>query len=50
MSKYTSSQKLWRVVKERNNYYYEIRLAGVTIDRIKIEYGSYKYLKNEGVI
>lgn len=47
---YTSAQKLWRVVKERDEYYYEIRLAGNTIDRIKIEYPSMKYLKEEGII
>jgi hypothetical protein len=45
MSAFNSSQKLWRVTKERDDYYYEIRLAGVTIDRIKIEYPALKYLK-----
>lgn len=50
MSNYVSSQKLWRVIKEPNGYYYEIRLAGSIIDRIKIEYPALSYLKNEGVI
>lgn len=50
MSTYNSSQKLWRVTKERDDYYYEIRLAGVTIDRIKIEYPTLKFLKEKEVI
>lgn len=50
MNKYLSNQKLWRVSKERDTYYYEIRLAGTTIDRIPIEYPVLKYLKKEGVI
>lgn len=50
MKYYVSSQKLWRIIKEREDYYYEIRLAGVTIDRIKIEHPALKYLKKEGLI
>ena len=51
MSKYHASQKLWRVVKERDEYYYEIRLTGgVLIDRIKIEEPALSYLKQEGII
>lgn len=50
MSVYNSSQKLWRVTKERDDYYYEIRLAGVTIDRIKIEYPALKFLKEKDVL
>lgn len=50
MNKYQSSQKLWRIVKERNEYYYEIRLKGNTIDRIRIEYPALAFLKDEGVI
>ena len=50
MSKYPSSQKLWRVIKEPNGYYYEIRLAGVVIDRIKVEYPALSTLKMEGII
>lgn len=50
MSKYLSNQKLWRVIKERDDYYYEIRLAGNTVDRIKVESPSLEYLKREGVI
>lgn len=45
-----SSKKLWRIVKERDNYYYEIRLAGVTVDRIKVESPSLEFLKKEGVV
>lgn len=50
MSNYTASQKLWRVIKEPNGYYYEIKLAGTVIDRIKIEYPALQTLKNGGVI
>ena len=50
MSNYVASQKLWRIIKEREDYYYEIRLAGVTIDRIKIEHPALKYLKKEELI
>lgn len=47
---YPASQKLWRVVKEPTGYYYEIKLAGMVIDRIKIEYPTLAVLKKEGVI
>lgn len=50
MSSYNSSQKLWRVIKERDDYYYEIRLAGVTIDRIRIEYPALKFLKEKDAL
>ena len=48
-NKYTSSQKLWRVVREPNGYYYEIKLGGMVIDRIKIEEPALHVLKNEGI-
>lgn len=47
---YVASQKLWRISKEASGYYYEIRLAGITIDRIKIEYPALATLKKEGLI
>lgn len=47
---YTSSQKLWRVVQERDDFYYEIKLAGVVIDRIKIEEPALSYLEQEGLL
>ena len=50
MSNIPSSQKLWRIVKVRDEYYYELRLAGVTIDRIKIDEPAFSYLKREGLI
>lgn len=50
MSKYPSSVKLWRVVKEPNGYYYEIKLDGMVIDRIKIEHPALAVLKKEEVI
>lgn len=48
--KYLSNQKLWRIVREPNGYYYEIKLAGVIVDRIKIEYPAINILKEEGLI
>ena len=48
--KYLSNQKLWKIVKEPNGYYYEIKLAGVIVDRIKIEYPALNILKEEGLI
>lgn len=48
--KYLSNQKLWRVVKEPQGYYYEIKLAGMVIDRIKVEYPALATLKEESVI
>ena len=48
--KYLSNQKLWRIVKELNGYYYEIKLAGMVIDRIKVDYPALATLKKEEVI
>ena len=50
MNKYSSNQKLWKIIKEPNGYYYEIKLAGTIIDRIKIEYPALSTLKKEGII
>lgn len=47
---YLSNQKLWRVVKEPSGYYYEIKLAGMIIDRLKIDYPALQVLKDEKVI
>ena len=43
--RYLSNQKLWKVVRERGNYYYEIKLAGEIIDRIRIEEPTLGLLK-----
>lgn len=48
--KYTSNQKLWRIIRQPEGYYYEIRLAGTVIDRIKIEYPALNIIKQEGLI
>ena len=50
MSKYKSCQKLWRVIKEPSGYYYEIKLKGMVIDRIKVDYPALATLKKEEVI
>ena len=49
-NKYTASQKLWRIVQEREGFYYEIKLAGVVIDRIKIEEPVLGFLDMKGLI
>lgn len=49
-SEYKSNQKLWKIIKEPNGYYYEIKLAGMIIDRIRIEYPAIATLKKEGII
>lgn len=48
--KYLSNQKLWKIIKEPDGYYYEIKLAGMVIDRIKVEYPALNVLKQEEVI
>lgn len=50
MRKYTSSQKLWRVVRQPDGWYYEIKLKGVVIDRIKVEYPALNILKKEEIV
>lgn len=50
MSKWLSNQKLWKVVKEPSGYYYEIKLGGMVIDRIKVEHPAIAVLKKEEVI
>ena len=50
MSKYLANQKLWKIIKEPTGYYYEIRLAGTIIDRIKIDEPTLSILTKEGVI
>lgn len=50
MSKYLANQKLWKIIKEPTGYYYEIRLAGTVIDRIKIEEPTLNYFKSEDMI
>lgn len=48
--KYKANQKLWRIIKEPNGYYYEIKLAGIVIDRIKIVEPAKSILENSGLI
>ena len=48
--KYKPSQKLWKLIKEPTGYYYEIRLGGIIIDRVKVEYPAIATLKKEEVI
>lgn len=48
--RYLSNQKLWKVVKEPTGYYYEIRLKGMIIDRIKISPAVIRIMKTEGLL
>ena len=50
MSEYLSSQKLWRISHTLDGYYYEIKLAGVVIDRLKIDEPTLTYLKHNQLI
>lgn len=50
MTKYLSNQKLWKVIREPDGYYYEIKLKGMVIDRIKVEQPALSALRNEEVI
>lgn len=45
--KYLANQKLWKIIKEPTGYYYEIKLAGMVIDRVKIDEPALTVLKNE---
>ncbi|MBO7715530.1 MAG: hypothetical protein J6S85_18350 [Methanobrevibacter sp.] len=44
---YQSNQKLWKIVKEQGEYYYEIKLAGEIVDRIRIDEPALHYLKEK---
>ena len=50
MSKYLSNQKLWKIERTTEGYFYVIKLKGTTIERIPIDYNSLQYLEKEGVI
>lgn len=50
MSEYHACQKLWRISRSLDGFYYEIKLAGVVIDRIKIEEPTLTYLKQEKLL
>jgi hypothetical protein len=50
MNKYLSNQKLWKIIRQPEGFYYEIKLAGVIIDRVKIDSPAYDILKREGLI
>lgn len=50
MSYIPSSKKLWKIVKEPNGYYYEIKYDGMVIDRLKIDYPALAELKKIGII
>lgn len=45
--KYLANQKLWKIIREPNGYYYEIKLGGMVIDRVKIDEPALTVLKNE---
>lgn len=48
--KYLSNQKLWRIVREPEGYYYEIKLGGMVVDRIKVGSKALSVLHNEEVL
>ena len=42
--KYLSNQKLWKIIAQPDGYYYEIRLAGTVLQRVKVEPKVLEYL------
>lgn len=50
ISPYPASQKLWKVVKEPSGFYYEIKLKGMVVDRLKVDEPALTNLKEAGVI
>lgn len=36
MPEYLPRQKLWKLTKEPDGYYYELRLAGMVVDRFRV--------------
>ena len=47
---YKSCQKLWKIEKERGEYYYIVKLKGEIIDRIRIEEPTVSIVKKVGLI
>ena len=43
-----SSKKLWKVIRQPEGYYYEMRLEGVILDRIRVEEPALHILKDKG--
>lgn len=43
-----SSKKLWKIIRQPEGYYYEIRMDGVILDRIRVEEPALNILKNKG--
>ena len=48
--KWLSNQKLWRIVEQPDGYWYEIKLGGMVVDRVKLDGSAESYFKGEGVI
>lgn len=44
MSKFLSNQKLWKIVRQPDALFYEIKAGGLVIDRVKIENNKVKEL------
>lgn len=42
--RYLSNQKLWKIIAQPDGYYYEIRLAGVVLQRVKVDSKVLEYL------
>ena len=48
--KYLSNQKLWSISKQRDQYFYELKLAGTIIERIPIPEESIYFLQEHQLI
>ena len=49
-NKYPSNTRLWRVCRDLDGYYFELKLAGTVVDRFDIDDQTVRMLRQEGII
>lgn len=49
-TKFKSNQKLWRIVKTIDGYYYILKLAGRVVSQVKLKEEEIKFFKEIGEI
>lgn len=49
-NKYPSNKRLWRVGRDLDGYYFEIKLGGMVVDRFDIDEQTVQMLRREGVV
>ena len=50
MKQYKPCQRLWKIARDPEGYYYEIKLGGIVIDRIRVEQPALGVLERSGEI